>query len=207
MLKDTGERVIPEKMKITNGLLLEHIARYHFAANYVHGRVLDFASGAGYGSHIIAKQCKKKIDEVLGVDIDSEVVDYAQKTYYHPLSTYRQADVTDPLLPEKLGKFDTVLSFETIEHVEDEEQFLSNIYHLLKPGGTLVLSTPFGQGRGKPCGSPFHVHQLTVEEFTNLFHDYEETTFYFQNGVLIEPAFLGTRDHYPLGIVVCKKQH
>jgi 2-polyprenyl-3-methyl-5-hydroxy-6-metoxy-1,4-benzoquinol methylase len=205
MIKDTGERIIPEKMKITNGLLLEHIARYHFASNYVHGRVLDFACGAGYGSHIIAKKCKKKVKEVLGVDIDNETIEYARKTYYHPLTTYLKEDVTDPLLPEKMGTFDSILSFETIEHVAEEEQFLSNIYHMLKPGGSLILSTPFGQGRGKPSGSPFHVHQLTVNEFTNLFKEYKEATFYYQKGVLIEPAFFGTQDHYPLGIVVCKK--
>ena len=205
MLKDTGERVIPEKMKITNGLLVEHIARYHFASNYVKGRVLDFASGAGYGSHIIAKQRKKQVTEIIGIDIDEEVIQYAKGTYYHPLTKFMQGDVTDPVLPEKLGMFDTIISFETIEHVEEEERFLSNIFNLLKPGGTLVLSTPFGKGRGEPCGSPFHVHQLTVEEFTNLFPKYEETTFYFQRGALIEPAFLGADEYYPLGIVVAKK--
>ncbi|WP_138417901.1 class I SAM-dependent methyltransferase [Aquibacillus sediminis] len=205
MLKDTGERVIPENMKITNELLLEHIARYHFAAPYVHGRVLDFATGAGYGAHITAKKGKKRVSEVIGVDIDQEVVDYAQKTYYHPLTKYIQGDVTDPHLPDRLGQFDTILSFETIEHVEDEKQFLLNIYQLLKPGGTLVLSTPFGQGRGKPCGSPFHVHQLTIEEFKNLFHDYTEARFYYQKGALIEPDGFETNDHKPLGIVVCKK--
>lgn len=148
MLKDTGERIIPEKMKITNELLLEHIARYHFASNYIQGRVLDFASGSGYGSHIIAKKSKKKIDEVIGVDIDVKAVKYARSTYYHPLTTYLNEDVTDPHLPEKLGQFDSILSFETIEHVIEEKQFLSNVYNLLKPEGTLILSTPFGKGRG-----------------------------------------------------------
>ncbi|WP_067728815.1 class I SAM-dependent methyltransferase [Oceanobacillus damuensis] len=207
MLKDTGERVIPEKMKITNGLLLEHIARYHFASEYVQGRVLDFASGSGYGSHIIAKLCKNRIQEVIGIDNEKEAVDYAKLTYYHPLSTYLKGDVTDPGLPEKLGTFDTILSFETIEHVRDEERFLSNIYKMLKPGGTLILSTPFGKGRGKPCGSPFHIHQLTVKEFKNLFtgFSYTTTSFFFQKGVLIEPAIPDTNKHYPLGIAVCRK--
>ncbi|WP_337020488.1 class I SAM-dependent methyltransferase, partial [Oceanobacillus massiliensis] len=128
MLEDTGERVIPEKMKITNELLLEHVARYHFSINYARGRVLDFASGSGYGSHIIAKKCKKRVNEVIGVDIDKEAITYARGTYYHPLTTFLKEDVVDPTLPEKLGQFDTILSFETIEHIENEQQFLSNIY-------------------------------------------------------------------------------
>ncbi|MEC5425493.1 class I SAM-dependent methyltransferase [Virgibacillus sp. C22-A2] len=204
-LTDTGERVIPEKMKITNGLLLEHIARYHFAANYVHGRVLDFASGSGYGSHIIAKLCKDKVNEVIGIDVDKESVNYAKGTYYHPLTTYLNGDVTDPRLPEELGEFDCILSFETIEHVSEEKKFMANLYNLLKPGGLLILSTPFGKGRGVPCGSPFHVHQLTVNEFKNLFNDYSATSFYFQKGVLIEPADFNTDKHHPLGIAVCRK--
>src|SRR5699024_4349879 len=170
MLKDTGERVIPEKMKITNGLLLEHLARYHFASHLVYGRVLDFASGAGYGSHIIAKLGKKTVKEVIGIDNNKDAIEYAKKTYYHPLTTYLEGDVTDPQLTNKLGQFDSLLSFETIEHVKEESQFLDNVYNLLKPGGILILSTPFGYGRGKVCGSPFHVHQLTVEEFRNLFN-------------------------------------
>ncbi|MFC3041745.1 class I SAM-dependent methyltransferase [Virgibacillus xinjiangensis] len=205
MLEDTGERVIPENMKITNGLLMEHVARYHFAAEYVTGRVLDFASGSGYGAHIIAKSCKHKIDEVIGVDKDKEAVRYARGIYYHPLTTFREGDVTDPGLPGELGQFDVILSFETIEHITEEGQFLSNIYRMLKPGGILILSTPFGEGRGKPCGQPYHVHQLKVEEFKGLFSAYREADFYYQKGVLIQPAAAAEDKNFPLGIVVCKK--
>ncbi|MFC2947432.1 class I SAM-dependent methyltransferase [Virgibacillus sediminis] len=205
MLKDTGERVIPENMKITNGLLMEHVARYHFAAEYVSGRVLDFASGSGYGAHIIAKSCKHKVSEVVGVDRDKDAVTYARGTYYHPLTTFLEGDVTDPALPGELGKFDFILSFETIEHIAEEEMFLSNIYQMLKPGGTLILSTPFGEGRGKPCGQTFHVHQLKVEEFHELFDSYKETEFFVQKGVLIQPASVTEERDYPLGIAVCRK--
>lgn len=71
MIEDTGERVIPKKMSPMNNLLLEHIARYQFALPYLEGRVLDMACGAGYGTHMIAKQRKKFIDEVIGIDIES----------------------------------------------------------------------------------------------------------------------------------------
>lgn len=206
MLKDTGERVIPEKMKITNSLLIEHVARYHFASHYVHGRVLDFASGTGYGSHIIAKNCKEKINEIIGVDRDEDTIAYAKYAYYHPLTTFLKEDVIDPQLPKKLGQFDTIISFETIEHIREEKQFLTNIYQLLKPQGTLILSTPFGKGRGVASGYPFHVHQLTIHEFRNLFNEYMSVSYYFQKGALIQPANFDTDHYYPLGIAVCKKE-
>ncbi|WP_461202779.1 class I SAM-dependent methyltransferase [Anoxybacillus sp. TBDG-1] len=203
MIEYTGERVIPELMKPTNGLLLEHIARYQFAIPYLKGRILDFACGSGFGSHMMAKLAKKQIDQIVAIDIDQEIIRYAKKTYYHPLVTYQVENAVDPNLPEKLGQFDCIVSFETIEHVKEEEQFLSNIYNMLKPGGKLILSTPFGQGRGKPTKEPFHVHQLTKEEFTSLFSEYKDKQFFYQKGVLIEPG----RDdvHYPLGIAVCTK--
>ncbi|WP_112180597.1 MULTISPECIES: bifunctional 2-polyprenyl-6-hydroxyphenol methylase/3-demethylubiquinol 3-O-methyltransferase UbiG [Paraliobacillus] len=205
MLEDTGERVIPENMSIMNDLLIEHVARYHFALSFISGRVLDFATGTGFGTHIIAKKLKKEIVEVIGFDINNEALEYAKYHYYHPKSSFFQEDVTDLSLPARYGTFDTIVSFETIEHVEAEEQFLSNVYRLLKPGGKLIMSTPFGNGRGKPCGSPFHIHQLTPEEFERLFTDYSTVTHYVQNGALIEPRDHATLDYHPIGIVVCEK--
>ncbi|GAE94859.1 glycosyltransferase [Gracilibacillus boraciitolerans JCM 21714] len=76
----------------------------------------------------------------------------------------------------------------------------------MKPGGTLILSTPFGEGKGKPCGSPFHVHQMTKTEFMSMFDDFESSEFYFQRGALIEPVATAQLEHYPLGIVIAKKR-
>lgn len=205
VIEYTGERVIPDKMKPTNGLLLEHLARYHFSYLYTKGRVLDFACGSGYGTHMLAKANKAHVSEIIGIDIDHDTVQYAKKAFYHPLVAYKQEDAVDPSLPDRLGLFDTIVSFETIEHVENELQFLRNIDRMLKPGGILILSTPFGQGRGKPCGSPFHVHQLTKEEFKDLFHMYRNVEFFGQRGVLIEPLEDGRDTYLPIGIAVCKK--
>ncbi|MCT2534944.1 class I SAM-dependent methyltransferase [Aquibacillus koreensis] len=203
-MKDTGERVIPEMMKPMNKLLLEHIARYQFALHYIkEGRILDLSCGSGYGAHMIAKEKKDVIEEIIGVDIDDEIITYAKGAYYHPQSSFQVHDATDPSLPEKLGQFDSIVSFETIEHIEEEQKLLDNYYHLLKPGGTLIVSTPFGEGRGIPCGSPFHVHQLAPSEFKELFVDYSSQEFFYQHGVLIEPE--GRDVYYPLGIAVCTK--
>ncbi|WP_100372168.1 class I SAM-dependent methyltransferase [Bacillus sp. FJAT-45037] len=204
MLQDTGERIIPEEMKPTNGLLLEHVARYYFSTPYVGGRVLDIACGTGYGSVLIAKTRKKEINELIGLDIDQETIDYAKTHYYHPLVTFDVGDALDPSLKEKIGTFDTILSFETIEHVPDDQLFVDRLYDLLKPGGTMIVSTPFGQGRGKPCGSPFHYHQLTEKEFQSLFKRFDECDMYYQRYVTIEPKRPDV--YYPLGVAVCKKR-
>ncbi|MBO8163506.1 MAG: methyltransferase domain-containing protein [Brevibacillus sp.] len=190
-------------MKPTNGLLLEHLARYYFATPYVSGRVLDIACGVGYGAHMMAKMCKKEATEIVAVDCDRDTIAYANKTYNHPLVQYRLEDALDPDLPKKLGQFDTIVSFETIEHLRDDRLFMNSLYEMLRPGGILVLSTPFGQGRGKPCSEPFHVHQFTQEEFAGLFHAFSEVELYYQRGVTIEPPRRDVK--YYLGVAVCKK--
>lgn len=205
MVKDTGERVIPEKMKVTNNMLIEHLARYHFAGLLANGRVLDMACGSGYGTHILAKNSKHHVDEVIGIDKEQAALDYAEYKYFHPQSTFKKANVVDPALPGQLGKFDCIVSFETLEHIQDEKQFLANINQMLKANGMLILSTPFGKGRGQPCQNPFHVHQLTIDEFKDLFNDYASTTYYLQKSALIIPAELAQGTHFPIGIAVCRK--
>ncbi|HEX7064743.1 MAG TPA: class I SAM-dependent methyltransferase [Bacillales bacterium] len=203
MLQDTGERIIPDRMKPTNGMLLEHIARYYFATPYVKGRVLDISCGVGYGTQMIAKICKKDMEIAVGVDIDGGALEYGRGRYHHPLIEWVEADALDRRLPEKLGVFDTILSFETIEHLADDELFINNLQSMLKPGGTLVLSTPFGHGRGKPTNEPFHVHQLTPAEFKALFESFSSVEIYNQRGVTFEPPRNGV--HYAFGVAVAKK--
>lgn len=203
MLEWTGERIIPKLMKPTNGMLLEHIARYYFALPYVHGRVLDIACGTGYGCHMIAKDRKREVTEIIGVDVDPETLSYARVEYYHQKVKYIQGDALDEQLPLQLGSFDTILSFETIEHVQDDQAFLHNLYRMLKPGGTLILSSPFGRGRGQPTSEPFHVHQLTPTEFEALFTRFSNTEIYYQRGVTFEKPREDIR--YFIGIAVCKK--
>ncbi|HEX7064119.1 MAG TPA: class I SAM-dependent methyltransferase [Bacillales bacterium] len=203
MLQDTGERIIPDQMKPTNGMLLEHIARYYFATPYVKGRVLDISCGVGYGTQMIAKTCKKEADSVVGVDVNKDALDYGRGRYHHPLIEWVEADALDDGLPEKLGVFDTILSFETIEHLADEQIFINNIWDMLKPGGTLILSTPFGRGRGKRTNEPFHVHQFTPVEFRKLFEPFSLVEFYYQRGVTFEPPRKEVR--YPFGVAVARK--
>ena len=48
----------------------------------------------------------------------------------------------DAALPFDDGSFDLVLCAETIEHVRDVQLLLSEIRRVLRPGGTLALTTP-----------------------------------------------------------------
>jgi SAM-dependent methyltransferase len=74
-------------------------------------------------------------------------------------------------------KFDVVIAFELLEHLDQQEQqeLVRLIRRILKPGGMVVMSTPnrlvFSGGR-KRSRYPFHKHELTVNELKQLFSKY-----------------------------------
>src|SRR5215831_2145342 len=76
MLEWTGERYVPWMEGAEIGY--EHLHRYAFATQFVRNkRVLDLASGEGYGSNLLAKTAK----QVVGIDIDEQSVRHAKNKY------------------------------------------------------------------------------------------------------------------------------
>lgn len=143
-----------------------HVARYEFAAPYATGKtVLDIATGIGYGAHLLAS--RGAAGSVTGVDISAEAIRTAGERYRHPALCYRLI-VPGPL-PFEERSFDTVVSFETIEHTADPALFLSEIRRVLRPGGTLVISTPNKRfhsfGRRVPW-NPHHAFELYPGAFS-----------------------------------------
>ncbi|SDL25403.1 class I SAM-dependent methyltransferase [Natronincola ferrireducens] len=201
-MKYTGERVIPKLMNPRNGMLIEHIARYEFAKSFCKGRVLDIACGSGYGSEILLKD-NPRIKELVGIDIDQESIAYAKEHYPFAKTSYHVDDALNKDLYTIYGAFDTIVSFETIEHFKGDEQFVENLYNLLKPDGTLIISTPFGRGKDHPCSCPFHVYQYTEEEFIDVLKPFGQVTMYHQIDTTIE---IPRKDmKYYLMVAVCKK--
>ncbi|MCK8816981.1 class I SAM-dependent methyltransferase [Natroniella sulfidigena] len=201
-LELTDERVMPKKMNPNNGLLKEHIVRYEFASNYAQGRVLDLACGVGYGTEVLLAQ-GEQIEEIIGVDLAQESIDYAKYHYGYPLVDFMVGEGTDPNLVEKLGQFDTIISFETVEHIKDDYKFIANLNNLLKDTGQLIISTPFGRGREKECSNPYHYRQYTEEEFRELLERYFEIELFYQLNERIEKRQAGVK--YYLMVAICCK--
>ncbi|HAE62978.1 MAG TPA: SAM-dependent methyltransferase [Eubacteriaceae bacterium] len=200
----TQERVVPKLMNPKNGMLIEHIERYRFASEFARGRVLDIACGAGYGSELMLRgKNGMLIDEILGADIDKKAVEYALEHYSFDNVSYVVANALNPDLKEELGNFDTIVSFETIEHFKGDEVFIKNLYDMLKPGGTAIISTPFGKGKDQPCKNPYHVYQYKEEEFLEVLSIFDDVKMYHQRDSDIELPLEGKK--YYLMVAVCKK--
>ena len=130
----TGERMTTA---ISGQIAFEHLHRYCIARDLCAGKdVLDVASGEGYGPAILAGVAR----QVVGVDIDDGSVRHAQRSYNLANLSFVQGDAHHLPLPDACC--DVAVSFETLEHVRDQHQFLREIRRVLRHGGIFIVSTP-----------------------------------------------------------------
>jgi len=78
-------------------------------------------------------------EELTAADVSPVALDRARRR----LPSARLVELKpDAPLPFEDGAFELVLCAETIEHVRDVQLLLSEIRRVLRPGGTLALTTP-----------------------------------------------------------------
>lgn len=154
-----------------------HQDRYRFACEYTENKdVIDCASGTGYGADILEKLGRAK--SVVGVEINKEAVEYANKLYGAGNVKFLLGSILE--LPFEDNSFDIFTSFETIEHVENEKQQLSEVKRVLKHNGLYILSTP--NDWNNEFINPYHVRSYTYESLKSaLSDDFEILKIYNQN--------------------------
>lgn len=107
----------------------DHRERYAFACTIAEGVVLDAACGVGYGSKMLMDAGHR----VVGVDVEADALLHAVEHFTGP--DYLCADLQNMELPP----CDTVVSFETVEHLKHPEWFLRAARAI---GKLLIVSTP-----------------------------------------------------------------
>jgi len=175
---------------------VEHYHRYLLARHYCRGLdVLDIAAGEGYGSALLSQVARS----VVGVEIDAEVVRAAAEEFVRPNLRYECGDARR--IPLEDGSVDVVVSFETLEHIVEHDEFLAEMKRVLRPNGFIILSTPDSQVYS-PMGSapnPYHVLELTSGEFRALLRRH------FANfDIVLQRAFMGSvilADRKPAGVI------
>ena len=143
----------------------EHWHRYAAAAPLAAGkRVLDAACGEGYGSYLLAHDAA----HVTGVDIAADAIAHAAERYTQSNLRFTVGSVTQ--LPLPTGSVDLIVSFETIEHLREQEQMLAEFRRVLAAEGVLVISSPnrpvYNEGGG--VENHFHVRELDRAELAAL---------------------------------------
>ncbi|HEX9823939.1 MAG TPA: methyltransferase domain-containing protein [Actinomycetota bacterium] len=155
-LVPTGERTLPS-VPSENYWYRRHVAAYRFARRHARGRVLDAGCGEGYGTRLLGHA------PVVGLDLDAAVAARAARRY--PAARFLAADLCR--LSVRPSSVDTIVALQVLEHLWCPDEFLAACREALRPGGTLVVSTPnrdtFPAGR-----NPSHVHEYDRRELEAL---------------------------------------
>lgn len=135
---------------------------YVEAAKRVCGDILEIGTGTGYGIDIIAPRCRRFVtmDKTRSEELAAmpENVEFVQATV--------------PPLPFADESFDYVVSFQVIEHIKRDKEFVREVHRVLKKGGKFIVSTP-----NRPMSltrNPWHVREYTADEFGALLSMFTE---------------------------------
>ncbi|KUH92572.1 class I SAM-dependent methyltransferase [Mycobacterium sp. IS-1556] len=159
----TGERTVPGLAEENYWFRRHEVVYERLAERCAQREVLEAGCGEGYGADLIADVARR----VIGLDYDESAVAHVRARY--PRVDMRQGNLAE--LPLADGSVDVVVNFQVIEHLWDQGQFVRECLRVLRPGGTLLISTPnritFSPGRDTPI-NPFHTRELNAAELTEL---------------------------------------
>lgn len=140
----------------------EIMSRY---SGLIKGSVLDFGCNNGACTFLIAELTSAKL--VTGYDINQNAINLALATK----KSLKQKDVNflcgDFLIENFEKKFDTILTFHTLEHIypDDLVPYVSKFYDLLNPDSHLIISIPYMH-----CYEDVtHVSFFTIDNLKELF--------------------------------------
>ncbi len=132
---------------------------YYLAQPHINGNVLELGCGEGRGLELLSP----KADSYTAIDKIQEVVDNLQPQ--HPGINFI-VDNIPPFNGIESNSMDTIISFQVIEHIQDDKKFLEEIYRVLKPGGKAIISTP--NIVKTLTRNPWHIREYTAKELQDL---------------------------------------
>ncbi len=147
--------IASDKLVSDNPIHQRLLKAYVAAQTLVKGDLLEIGCGEGRGVQTL----KDHVKFYHGLDKIGEVIEKLREQY--PGVKFEQA-VIPPLEHISSNSYDSVVSFQVIEHIEDDKLFLEEIFRVLKPGGVAIISTP--NIRHTLSRNPWHVREYTAKE-------------------------------------------
>tara|TARA_Y100000034_G_C6909557_1_gene423537 strand:+ start:7073 stop:7885 length:813 start_codon:yes stop_codon:yes gene_type:complete len=186
MISKTGERILPEKLDSEEEYIvyLRHLFVYRFAKKKFpkNCKVLEIGSGEGYGTHLLSQS--ERVKEIVGLDVDLNSIEYASKKYISNNLSFKHYGGFK--IPFEDNHFNVVVSFQVVEHLRDDKNYICEIYRVLKKEGILILATPNRDYRLKPGEKPwnrFHVREYSHNSLRELlYHKFENIAIFGVKG-------------------------
>jgi len=165
-----GERLYAPREHLTTdqtGGVMAHLDRYRFVLQFITGKelIIDAACGSGYGSELLAAHAKN----VIGLEINDHALTYARKNHQKTNIEFQKSNLNQSIkLPDNCAYI--IVSFETLEHLVNQDIMLAEFKRILKPNGLCIISTPDKDliSGGLQSDNPFHAKELTKKEFIAL---------------------------------------
>lgn len=149
----TAERVSLEKSD--NFVFQRSLLAYHHAAELVEGDILEIGTGTGYGVEIVAPNATRYI--TVDKQLPDSPLQLENVEYYY---------MEVPPIGFENSSFDSVVSFQVIEHIEKDIEFVREVSRVLRPSGKFVVSTP--NAPMSLTRNPWHVREYNADELRNL---------------------------------------
>ncbi len=147
----TAERVSREASD--NFVFQRSLLAYYKAAELISGDVLEIGTGSGYGIEVVAPHAAHFVT----VDKHRPDIDLTGVEFH---------EMTVPPLKFPEASFDFVISFQVIEHIVNDREFVREIHRVLRPGGRFIVSTP--NAPMSLTRNPWHVREYRPEELDAL---------------------------------------
>lgn len=143
-----GERYDSTQQPVFRGFKLSYIEKHLTGST-----ILDVGAGACHYSTWIQKRFPQS---------DITAIDYLNQPSPEGIS-YIQANLEEGI-PAPDASFSTILAFDIIEHLADEEKIISELYRVCRPGGILIGSVPHDNDKFLPA------YNLTFNHRSDLTH-------------------------------------
>lgn len=132
---------------------------YVAAEPYIRDSVLEVGCGEGRGIPVILPHAT----QYTAVDKIEQALEVLRRKY--PTGKFISMNIP-PFAGLSDNSFDTVLSFQVIEHIDDDLGYLKEIHRVMKPGATALITTP--NRRRSLTRNPWHVREYLADELSAL---------------------------------------
>ena len=155
MAKIYTTEITSEEIPSDNPIHQRLFKAYVVAQEYVRGDVLEVGCGEGRGFDLLIP----KAVSFSAVDKIRPVIDRLKNKY--PAARLMSMNIP-PLTGLADNAYDVVVSFQVIEHIQDDGLFLQEINRVLKPGGIALLTTP--NRKLSLTRNPWHIREYLPSE-------------------------------------------